>query len=140
MTMSVAPVNASTKSTFVHVRPASVVLNTPRSWLAAHRVPAAATYATFGSVGCSAMRPIARVTCRPRYPHVSPPSVDRYTPPPHEELCRLFCSPDPAQTMFVSPSKIASAPKALSGCRPNTSFHVTPLLVDFQMPPVAAAT
>src|SRR5262245_13295904 len=121
-----------------HVRPASIVLKTPRSGLPAHRLPTAATYATFGLVGCRTRRPIDRVSCRPRYVHVSPASVDRYTPPPHDELWRLFCSPVPAQMIFESPSKIASAPNVLSGCRPNTSFHVTPLLVVFQRPPVAA--
>ena len=50
------------------------------------------------------------------------------------------CSPVPAQMIFGSRSKIASAPNVLSGCLPKTSFQVTPLLTDFQMPPEAAPT
>src|SRR5438876_6498079 len=74
---SVAPVNGSTYRTFVHVRPASLVLNTPRSGFSTQRFPTAATHATFGFVGCSTTRPIDRVSCRPRYVHESPPFVDR---------------------------------------------------------------
>src|SRR5206468_3485259 len=88
----------------------------------------------------STTRPMARVSWRPRYVQVSPPSVERYTPPPHEELWRLLFSPVPAQMIFESRSKIASAPNVLSACLPNTSFQVTPLLTDFQMPPDAAPT
>src|SRR5215471_2185943 len=97
-------------------------------------------YAMFGSFGSSTTRPMERVSCRPRYVHVSPPSVERYTPPPHDELCRLFCSPVPAQMILLSPAKMASAPKLSSGCPSKIGFHVTPLFDDFQMPPVAAPT
>jgi hypothetical protein len=50
----------------------------------------------------------------------------------------LLFSPVPAQTIFESPSKIASDPNVLSGCCAKTSVHVRPLFVDFQIPPVAA--
>ncbi len=42
--------------------------------------------------------------------------------------------------MRGSPSKMASEPNVLSGCPPKMSVHVTPLFVDFQIPPVAAPT
>src|SRR5688572_5676955 len=86
------------------------------------------------------MRPIARVSFKPTCVQVSPASVERYTPPPHDELWRLFCSPVPAQRIRVSPGKIASEPKVLSGCLAKMSFQVVPLLLDFQSPPAAVAT
>src|SRR5438128_932576 len=101
-------------SVFVQERPASVVLNTPRSAFSVQRFPTAATKATLGSTGSSTTRPIERVSCKPRYVHDSPPSTDRYTPPPQELLCRLLFSPVPAQTILGSRSKIASAPNVLS--------------------------
>src|SRR5215469_14566622 len=42
--------------------------------------------------------------------------------------------------MRESCSKIASAPNELSGCDPNTSLHIRPWLVVFQIPPPAEAT
>ena len=77
MTRSVAPVSVSTYSTLVQVRPASVVLKTPRSALAFHRFPSAATYATLGSLGCASTREMARVSTSPRWVQCCPPSTER---------------------------------------------------------------
>ena len=136
--ISVAPVSESTNSVLVHVRPASVVLNAPRSIVGFQRLPTAATHATSGSVGCSRTRPMEPDSLSPTNAHVAPASVERYTPPPHDELCRLFCSPVPAQTIFESPAKIAISPNVLSGWPSKIGAHVVPLLVVFQMPPAAA--
>src|SRR4051812_1855238 len=107
----------------VQLRPASVVLYTPRSGVAFQRLPTAATHATFGSVGWSFTRPIDAVLSRPMCVQVSPPSVERYMPVPHEEDWRLFCSPVPAQMIFGSPAKMARSPKVLSGIFSKIGFQ-----------------
>ena len=56
ITMSVKPVFSSMNFDAVHVFPPSMVLNTPRSLFGPNRCPTAATYATFGSFGCTTMR------------------------------------------------------------------------------------
>src|SRR6185503_4841274 len=61
-------------------------------------------------------------------------------PPPGEIELREFCSPEPAHTCMVSLGAIASDPMDTTRWLSNTGRHVTPLLVDFQMPPAAAAT
>ena len=61
-------------------------------------------------------------------------------PPPGEIEFREFCSPVPAQTCMVSLGAIASDPMDTTRWLSNTGRHVTPLLVDFQIPPAAAAT
>src|SRR5262245_16952707 len=83
---SVAPVFASTKSTFFHVWPPSTVLKTPRSSFGPHRWPAAATYTIDGLAGCTRMRPTCFVSRRPAAVQVRPASADLYTPSPHDEL------------------------------------------------------
>src|SRR6185503_13717411 len=112
----------------------------PRSALAFHRFPTAATYATFGLLGCARTRPMLRVSVRPTCVQLAPASVERYTPPPHEELCRLFCSPVPAQMIRGSPATIARSPNVLSGNPSKIGAQNVPLFVVFQMPPDALAT
>ena len=46
------------------------------------------------------MRPMWCVSSSPRCVQVRPASVERYTPLPHGELCRLLGSPVPTQTTF----------------------------------------
>src|SRR4051812_8685981 len=97
--MSFTPVSALIYSAFVQVFPPSTVLNTPRSSLGPHKCPAAATYTMLGFVGWITILPMWCVSLRPMFCQVLPPSVDLCTPLPHDELCRLFDSPDPTQTV-----------------------------------------
>src|SRR5215831_6238569 len=60
-------------------------------------------------------------------------------PPPGEIVLREFGSPVPAHTCMVSLGAMASMPIEMTRWLSNTGRHVTPLLVDFQMPPAAAA-
>jgi len=85
------------------------------------------------------MRPIVSVFSKPMSCQVSPPSVDLYTPPPGEIELRELGSPVPAQTCMVSDGAIARAPMEMTRWLSKTGRHVAPLLVDFQIPPVAAA-
>ena len=71
-----APVLSSTYSTLSHVLPPSVVLKTPRSSLAPHTRPKAATYTVFGSFGWTTILPmlkrllqadVSSTSCRRRY-------------------------------------------------------------------------
>ena len=48
------------------------------------------------------------------------------TPLPHDELCRLFCSPVPAHMIFVSPGKIARSPNVFSGWLSKIGFQKVP--------------
>ena len=93
----------------------------------------------FGSVGCSTTRAMLPVSRRPRNAQVAPPSVERYTPPPHVLDWRLFCSPVPAQMTFESPAKIARSPKEFSPVASKIGVQLMPWLVVFQIPPPAAA-
>ena len=52
---------------------------------------------------------------------------------------REFGSPVPAHTCIVSLGAIASMPIEMTRWLSNTGRQVTPLFVDFQMPPAAAA-
>ncbi len=54
-------------------------------------------------------------------------------------LCRLFCSPVPAQMTFGSDGAMARSPNVLTGWSSKIGVQVVPLLVDFQMPPEAVA-
>jgi hypothetical protein len=78
------------------------------------------------------------VFSRPTWVQVSPPSVERYTPEPHEDDWRLFCSPEPAQMIFESPAKMARSPKTFSGSL-SSGLHEVAWFVVYQTPPVAAA-
>src|SRR5512146_903156 len=93
----------------------------------------------FGLVGWTTMRPIACVFSSPMSFHVIPPSVDLYTPPPGEMVLREFGSPVPAHTCIVSLGAMASMPIETTRWLSNTGRQVTPLLIDFHMPPPAAA-
>src|SRR4051812_44088287 len=122
------------------VAPPSVVLYKPRSGPAFQIGPTAATYTVFAFRGSTTMRPMCCVFSRPINFQVSPPFVDLKTPPPGSIVLRVFGSPVPAQTMFVSVGAIASTPIEMTDLSSNTGRQVTPLFVVFQMPPAAAAT
>ena len=70
----------------------------------------------------------------------APPSVDLYTPSPGSIVLREFGSPVPAHTTFVSDGAIANMPNAATSLSSKIGRQVTPLFVDFQSPPPAAAT
>src|SRR6202030_582855 len=72
--------------------------------------------------------------------HVLPPSSDLYAPSPHDELCRLFGSPDPTHTTEGSDGAIAMSPIVATASLSNTGVHVVPLLVVFHTPPAATPT
>src|SRR6478735_913737 len=55
-------------------------------------------------------------------------------------VLRELGSPVPAHTTFVSDGAMANMPIEMMFLSSNTGRHVTPLFVDFQMPPPAAAT
>src|SRR5689334_38900 len=54
-------------------------------------------------------------------------------------VLREFGSPVPAYTTFVSDGAMASMPIEMTRWLSNTGRQVTPLFVDFQIPPAAAA-
>src|SRR5215212_4563718 len=85
------------------------------------------------------MRPMDWVFSSPISFQVRPPSVDLKTPPPGEIVLREFGSPVPAHTCIVSLGAIANMPIEMTRWLSKTGRHVTPLFVDFQMPPAAAA-
>ena len=70
---------------------------------------------------------------------VRPPSVDLYTPVPHDELRMLFASPVPTHTTSEFDGATATAPTEPVRTESNTGAQVTPALVDFHTPPVAVA-
>src|SRR5882724_6799445 len=70
---------------------------------------------------------------------VFPPSSDLYTPSPHDELCRLFGSPEPTHTIDGSEAAIAMSPIVETPSLSNTGSNVVPLFVVFHTPPEAAA-
>src|SRR6266571_6412193 len=63
-----------------------------------------------GFVGWITTRPIDRVSLSPMLVHVFPPSADLYTPSPHDWERRLFFSPVPTHTTFVSEGATARSP------------------------------
>src|SRR2546429_1382444 len=110
----------------------------PRSGFMPQRWPRAATYTISGFVGWITTRPIARESFKPILVHFAPRSVDLYTPSPHHWERRLFFSPVPAHTTFVSDGATARSP-IVSTPRPSeTDCHVIPPLEVFQTPPPAA--
>ena len=139
MATSIMPALSLTNFTSCHDVPPSVVLYKPRSGFERHAAPRAATYTTFGLVGCTAMRPMCSVFSSPLADHVMPPSVDLKMPPPGSMELREFGSPVPAHTCCVSDGAMASMPIEITRWSSNTGRHVVPLLVVFQMPPPAAA-
>ena len=139
MATSIMPALSLTNFTSCQEVPPSVVLYRPRSGLERHAAPSAATYTTFGLLGCTAMRPMCSVFSSPFAFHVMPPSVDLKIPPPGSMELREFGSPVPAHTCWVSDGAMASMPIEITRLSSNTGRHVVPLLVVFQMPPPAAA-
>src|SRR5581483_571649 len=71
---------------------------------------------------------------------VLPPSVDLYTPSPHEELCRLLFSPVPTHTMSGLLCDTATSPIEIIPSWSKTGSQVVPLLTVFQTPPPADPT
>ena len=68
----------------------------PRSSVGPYGEPCAATQTRSGSVGCTTMREMERVASSPRWVHVRPASVERYTPSPWLVVTpRGACSPMP---------------------------------------------
>src|ERR1700689_4773304 len=125
------------KSTLFQEFPPSVVLYNPRSGFAPHRCPSAATYTISGFVGSITIRPMLCVSSRPTWVQLRPPSIDLYTPLPHDELWRLFGSPLPTHTTEGSEGAIATAPIVKTGSLSNTGMNWFPALVVFHNPPVA---
>ena len=95
-TMSMPPVFSSFDRTLVHVFPPSVVRKIPRSWFGLNACPNAATRTTFSFRGSTISAPICRVSFKPTFSHVLPPSIDLKTPVPYVVLPRIAASPVPA--------------------------------------------
>src|SRR4051812_13072813 len=72
--------------------------------------------------------------------HVSPPSVDLYTPSPTETLLRVHASPVPTQMTFGFVGSIVIAPIDCTSSLSNTGLYVVPPFMDFHPPPLAAPT
>ena len=83
------------------------------------------------------MRPIRSELRSPQFAHVSPPSVDLYTPSPTDTLLRVHASPVPTQTVFAFFGSTVMAPIDCTGCLSNTGLYVVPPLTDFHTPPLA---
>src|SRR2546428_1155816 len=92
---SIAPVESSTYSTLLQLRPPSVDRNTPRVGLGPKACPIAATYTTSGLAGSTRTAAMWRVSASPRWRHVSPPSVERHMPSPSVRSSRQSASPAP---------------------------------------------
>src|SRR5437868_3208377 len=137
MIRSVAPVFASTVSVRFHVLPPSLLMKTPRSGFGPKRCPLAATHSTSGLVGCTTTRAMDCVSRRPICVNVFPPSVDLYIPSPNEEDWRLFDSPVPTYRMSGFEGEIAMSPIECVVYVSKIGVKDVPLLVVFQMPPVA---
>jgi hypothetical protein len=135
----ITPVFSSTYRTLCHVVPPSVVLNSPRSSLGPHRRPQAPTYTMLGSSAWIVIRPIWKLSRSPMFFHVFPPSVDLYTPSPHDTELRGFCSPVPTQTMFGSLGATATSPIDTVRSCSNWCSNVTPLFTVLRSPPEAVA-
>src|SRR6185312_2156577 len=112
----------------------------PRSAFGPHRWPNAATYTVFGSCGSITIFPIDRVSASPMWCHVLPPSVDLCTPLPHDCDRKLFFSPVPTHTTFVSDGATAMSPIVVTPSESPISCQVMPSLVVFHTPPPAAPT
>src|ERR1041385_8446500 len=81
------------------------------------------------------------VSFRPTCVHVSPPSSDLYTPSPHDELWRLFASPDPIQMTLGSEGAMAMSPiDSADASRSKVVVQVTPLFTVLNTPPDAVPT
>src|SRR5258708_13455362 len=94
----------------------------------------------FGFFGWMTMRPTCSLSRRPMFFHVLPPSLDLYTPSPHETLLRALASPVPTHTTSGSDLETATSPMEMVAWLSNTGVQVVPLFVVFHKPPDAAAT
>src|ERR1041384_7686170 len=61
-------------------------------------------------------------------------------PSPHDELCLLFGSPVPTQTMLGSEGAMQMSPIDVDPCSSKIGSKVVPAFVVFHTPPVAAPT
>src|SRR5947209_1041126 len=93
-----------------------------------------------GFVGWMTIRPMWWLSGSPIAVQLLPPSIDLYTPSPHETLLRGFASPVPTQTMSGFEGATATAPRETVACLSNTHSQVVPLLTVFHNPPDALAT
>ena len=57
----------------------------------------------------------------------------------HAELCRLFDSPVPAQTIDGFEGEMATSPTLITASLSNSVVHDVPPLTDFKIPPPAIA-
>src|SRR6185503_12410638 len=139
-TTSLAPDHAPPSSTFFHVFPPSVVLNSPRSPPRLNNGPCAATYTTSELRGSIRILPICSDCLRPTFCQVLPPSTDLYTPSPYDtDRCALF-SPVPTQTTLGFFGSMATVPIEYDASLSNTGVQVVPAFVVFHTPPDATAT
>ena len=83
---------------------------------------------------------MCREFCSPMCWNDLPPSEERYTPPPHDVLCRLFDSPAPTHTSSGSLWDAATSPMEMSPSSWNSASQVVPMLLVFQSPPWAVPT
>src|SRR5262249_44324955 len=72
--------------------------------------------------------------------HVSPPSVERYTPSPQPDEFRSLPSPVPTQTTSESDGATATAPTESIGCLSKIGWKVTPLSLVLKKPPCPSPT
>src|SRR5438105_15850813 len=66
--------------------------------------------------------------------------MDLYAPSPQDELCRLFGSPLPTQTIEGSDGAMAISPIVETPSLSKTGSQVVPLFVVFHTPPEAVPT
>src|SRR5437868_3194664 len=85
-------------------------------------------------------RPMCCVSFRPMFRQDLPPSMDLYTPSPHETLLRGLASPVPTQTMSGLDGATATSPMEEVPWCSKTAAQVVPASVLFHTPPEAAAT
>src|ERR1035437_3210334 len=137
---SLAPVSASPLITARQLFPPSVVLKRPRSPPGPKSGPVAATNTTSGFLGSMTILLMCFDSRRPTCANVFPPSVDLYSPSPHDVLCRLFDSPVPIHTTFGLDCCTATAPIESRPRSCRSGVNCAPLLVVFQTPPCAVPT
>jgi len=99
----------------------------------------AATKTTSVSSGWRMIRPMWWESSSPMFRQLRPPSVDLYTPSPHEEDCREARSPVPTQTTAVSRWCTTTSPTEWTASSWKTGVKVTPPFSVFHTPPVEEA-
>src|SRR5436305_13077111 len=85
------------------------------------------------------MSPICRVSRRPMYAQVLPPSVVFQTPSPCETLPRMGYSPPPTYTTSGADGATAIAPMVPPKYLPVTGAHDWPAVTDLNTPPPVVA-